>query len=54
MKNVIAIQQNDTWIAVWNYAYKEAEEDAMADRGHREILSIENGILVTFISKKHD
>lgn len=54
MKNVIAIKQNDTWIAVWNYALKEAEEDALADRGHREILSIQDGELISFVSKKRD
>lgn len=54
MRNVIAIRQNKTWIAVWNLPYLEAKEEALADRGHREVLSIEEGQLLTFVSKKHD
>ena len=54
MKNVIALRHGDTWVAVWNLDFKEAEGEAMADRGHREILYIEDGQLCTFVSKEHD
>lgn len=54
MKNVIAIRQKDTWVAVWNLDYKSAEEEAMADRGHREVLYLEAGNLCTFVSKERD
>ena len=54
MKTVIAIQTNNTWIAVWNSDYDEAVQEAMADRTHREICYIENGMLLSFTSKAFD